>query len=129
MSGRLMTDPLRAFETLSPQSQAVLLAWILLSVAPSRRPDKATSYSMKHDLEREAGFYVSELELQGAMIRSGHDPLDPSEESWRFRIREAEGRFVGRGMSYSGFGLDEDRLDPVEVGLFRVFSAWARIND
>ena len=86
-------DPPTEFLELSAEKQIALIRWATSKFQPSKRenPD-SNSYSLKHRFEYgERGFYVTNGEMKGAMMRCGFMPVRTSEQNWTFRIQSAVG--------------------------------------
>jgi len=75
-----------AYDNLCPVEQAALLEWTRLAIKPAKTVAPTTSYAIKHAFE-DAGFYITNGQLKGAMLTAGYAPVDPDELNWEFRIR------------------------------------------
>jgi hypothetical protein len=83
-------DPPGEYHTLMADSRAELLLWIWRNFKPTKvKVCPFTSYSLKHDFERDGGFYVSNGAFKGAMLEAGYEAVDSRERNWRFRCTRA----------------------------------------
>lgn len=79
-------DP-RAFAAMSEVAQATLLEWIRLAAEPAKTP-----YRFCHSLPQDfadAGFYVTNGQFRGAMLKAGYRPTLESSASatWSYHVR------------------------------------------
>lgn len=95
------------FYRLSFDRRARLLAWIAANFEPAPRSlSGATSYSVKHELQRApGGFYVVNGAFKGALVALGFEIPDRAALNWQFRARRRP--MTGRGSTeqqraYSG---------------------------
>jgi hypothetical protein len=83
-------DPPSGYHNLLPDTRAELLLWIWRNLKPTKaKVYPGTSYGLKHDFERDAGYYVGNGAFKGAMLEAGYEPVDPREQNWRFRCTKA----------------------------------------
>lgn len=77
------------YAELSGPERETLAGWIRGALEPAKRPDRRTSYGLKHAFEAStSGFYVTNGQFKGAMIEAGFAPVDPGRSNWRFRVKD-----------------------------------------
>lgn len=76
------------FKQLTEQEQKYLLAFIEASYRQrATRNNDCTSYGLKHEFERWAlGFYVTNDQFKGAMLKSGYKVYNQHDTNWNFNI-------------------------------------------
>jgi len=80
-------DPSRFYD-LDLHEQSSLVEWIKDVLAPAKNKFRRSSYSMKHDFQREPdGFYIYNGAFKGAMLAAGFDPVDAKIMNWYFRVK------------------------------------------
>ena len=79
------------FDCLPSEDRSRVLDWIGRSFAPSgsRNASPGISYGMKHWLEEDLGFYITNGAFKGAMLAAGYQPWDATALNWEFRCRWA----------------------------------------
>lgn len=61
--------------------------WIKENVISSDEVfDRASSYGLKHELERDIKIYLTNNQFKDAMLLAGYKPVDPNELNWRYKI-------------------------------------------
>lgn len=80
-------DQAERFKELSPDEQAVVLAWIRFVMKRAKTPSRISSYGLKHFCERETGFYITNGAMKGAMLAAGYEPIDETEQNTVYRVR------------------------------------------
>jgi hypothetical protein len=99
-------DSPKEFVLLPPLKRELLLRWISRTMYPTATVWRdATSYGLKHAAEDDLGFYISNGEFKGAMLKAGHEPADTRERNWLFRARPQR-RYTGE------FGAARCKLTP-----------------
>jgi hypothetical protein len=95
--GRRKLDLLRlssAWDNIREPKRSEVLWWIRDRIVPwphARVSSAYGKYSLKFEWEvtHDIGdYYVSEGQFKGAMVELGYLPIDPGEDSWRFRAKE-----------------------------------------
>ena len=61
--------------------------WIRDHIRESKTEYPASSYDLKHRLERDTGIYLTNNMFKDEMLLSGFNPKDPDELNWTFYIR------------------------------------------
>lgn len=87
-------DPPSLFDEVCHDKQIIMLNWIYDKLQPiSTYNDLASSYKLKHLMEKDIGFYVSNGELKGAMLKAGYKPKNVDEQNWYFKISKKSSAF------------------------------------
>lgn len=76
------------FENLTDEKKKSLCKWIEANIMPRKTFNYSrSSYGMKHLFEKsEGGFYVTNGQFKGAMLKCGFEPANENELNWHFRI-------------------------------------------
>lgn len=75
------------FRELPIENQNTILHWIEKNLCPCKTPMyRATSYWLKHALERDTGFYCTNDQFKSAMLKCGYKPVNPTALNWYFCI-------------------------------------------
>lgn len=82
----MLNDP-KMFEKMCKNKQSVLLKWINENISPINSFSNISSYRLKHLFEESInGFYVTNGEFKGAMLRAGYKIKNLTDTNWRFNI-------------------------------------------
>lgn len=64
-----------------------VFTWIREHISPRATENTSrTSYGLKHDFERDGGFYMTNNQFKDAMAQAGYMPVDETELNWTYRI-------------------------------------------
>jgi hypothetical protein len=77
-----------SYDLLTDEQKGILREWIRAQFKPAETIYYGTSYGMKQPFTS-AGmgpFYVTNGQFKGAMRAAGFEPVDPTEQNWRFRV-------------------------------------------
>lgn len=80
-------DTPEAYDDLTETEKAALAHWIAQTVCSSRKYSLRTSYGIKHDFQANRGFYLTNGQFKGAMLKAGFQPKDPNQLNWTFKIK------------------------------------------
>lgn len=84
--GELWED-YKLLDQFSEAEQHQVLSWIRNHIIPRRTANYfRTSYGLKHDFERDGGFYMTNNQFKDAMNQAGFKPVDETELNWTYRI-------------------------------------------
>ncbi len=77
------------FENLTDEEQIVLLKWCKNLSKIKSFNQKHTSYGLKHLFERSKnGFYITNGQFKGAMLKSGFDVKNKNDLNWIFNVSQ-----------------------------------------
>lgn len=80
-----VNDP-KSFEALTESEQQTLLDWIESNFIRTQTFNtKRSSYYIKHLFEK-GGFYVTNGQFKGAMLKAGFKVKNPNSDNWYFNI-------------------------------------------
>ena len=72
---------------LDSESAQTVLNWVHCNIHPRKTVNPFhSSYGLKHLLEHDVGFYLTNNQFKDAMFRCGHRPENPNELNWTYRI-------------------------------------------
>lgn len=75
------------FERLNPREQYILLEFCKNQFTVSNNYSKRTSYGLKHYFECfPMGFYITNGQFKGAMLKAGYKVKDKTALNWQFNI-------------------------------------------
>lgn len=85
----MLNNP-KMFDKMPKNKQSKLLDWIKNNLIPIKTINwKVSSYRLKHIFEKsEGGFYVTNGEFKGAMLKSGFKINNPDNTNWYFNISQ-----------------------------------------
>lgn len=79
---------------------SLVFGWIHYHISPaSKTCTRYSSYSLKHMVENDIGFYITNNQFKDAMLLCGYQPVDANKTNWLFKIKIDRANRVG---SYSG---------------------------
>lgn len=73
-------------DDLSPREQKRVLDWIDKNIHFSGSSETVSSYSLKHHMERDIGFYTTNNQFKHAMLKMGYEPVDYDELNWEYTV-------------------------------------------
>lgn len=69
------------------EMQSKVLDWVKENFIPRKtKYEYATSYGLKHILEKELGLYLTNNQFKDAMMKCGYYPTQANELNWHYRI-------------------------------------------
>jgi hypothetical protein len=85
---KLREEVVNEFLKLTDQQQKYLLAFINASYRTrANRNNDCTSYTLKHQFEHwSLGFYITNDQFKGAMLKSGYKVYNPEDLNWNFNV-------------------------------------------
>lgn len=97
-------DP-KQFKQLSQHERALLVSWILTSLAPTNGINhRHNSYEIKHSFSNSSlGFYVSNGQFKGAMLVAGFKTDKVKQRNWCFNVSEKSYNNVRRANSHTTY--------------------------
>lgn len=91
---------------------SLVFGWIHYHISPASKTDtRHSSYSLKHMVGNDIGFYITNNQFKDAMLLCGYQPVDANKTNWLFKIRVDR---AGRAGSYSGEGTPITDIKVVE---------------
>jgi len=80
-----------------PDEQQVLARiWAMAYMVPTSTANKRhTSYGLKHVLEHDMDFYLTNNQFKDLMLQMGHRPVNEHAVNWQFRISEKALNWAG----------------------------------
>lgn len=67
---------------------SLVFGWIHDHIAPaSKTCTRYSSYSLKHMVEDDIGYYITNNQFKDAMLLCGYQPVNANQANWLFRIR------------------------------------------
>lgn len=77
----------KLLDEFSESEQQQVLSWIHAHITPrATENDSRTSYGLKHDFQRDGGFYMTNNQFKDAMNQAGFLPVDETKLNWTYRI-------------------------------------------
>lgn len=93
-------DKPEEFEKLSPDEKKKIIEWISENIKPRKTINKwNSSYGLKHIFEDDkasGGFYMTNGQFKGAMLKCGFKPVDERELNWMYCISQKSPAFKKR---------------------------------
>lgn len=85
---------------------SLVFGWIHYHISPASKTDtRHSSYSLKHMVENDIGFYITNNQFKDAMLLCGYQPVDANKTNWLFKIRvdraDRTGGYSGAGAHYA----------------------------
>ena len=85
---------------------SLVFGWIHYHISPaSKTCTRYSSYSLKHMVENDIGFYITNNQLKDAMLLCGYQPVDANKTNWLFKIKidraDRVGGYSGEGAHYA----------------------------
>lgn len=85
---------------------SLVFGWIHYHISPASRTDtRHSSYSLKHMVENDIGFYITNNQFKDAMLLCGYQPVDANKTNWLFKIKidraDRVGGYSGEGAHYA----------------------------
>ncbi len=78
-------DP-QIYDELPQEVKEMLDGWISTYIVPSKRGYwKRSSYGLKADFQRDTGIYIYSGAFNGAVLKAGHQPVNPKDTNWYFK--------------------------------------------
>ena len=73
----------------SEEEVVLIMNWIRKNIIPRKTFNlTASSYRLKHYLERDTGLYLTNNEFKDAMLICGYTPYYENELNWHYRISQ-----------------------------------------
>ena len=67
---------------------SLVFGWIHDHIAPaSKTCTRYSSYSLKHMVEDDIGYYITNNQFKDAMLLCGYQPVNANQANWLFRIK------------------------------------------
>lgn len=67
---------------------SLVFGWIHYHISPSNKTlTRSSSYVLKHMVENDIGFYITNNQFKDAMLLCGYQPVNANETNWLFKIK------------------------------------------
>lgn len=85
---------------------SLVFGWIHYHISPAGKTDtRHSSYALKHMVENDIGYYITNNQFKDAMLLCGYYPVNANETNWLFKIKidraDREGSYSGEGAHYA----------------------------
>ena len=86
---------------------SLVFGWIHYHISPATKTcTRYSSYSLKHMVENDIGYYITNNQFKDAMLLCGYQPVNANETNWLFKIKldranRLADRHSGEGAHYA----------------------------